>query len=108
MKYRGATLAVLVVWALAYVALTGHARAAESACETLPEGFIICELPAAQRPFMDPLPLDCAIPREDEYSFTLRCRINMGQEPKWVPGPKPVVNLPKPKPAKKLKKRKKR
>lgn len=103
--YRAACLAVLVV-AVLIPSKLAYAQTPSKGCEVLPEGFIVCELPAAQRPFIGPLTLDCAIPREDEYSFTLRCRTDIGKEPKWVPGPKPVARLPAlPKPTKKVKKK---
>lgn len=99
---------VLATAAVFFVPKLAYAETPSKGCEILPEGFIVCELPAAQKPWIVPLTPDCAIIREDEYSLTLRCRINVGQEPKWVPGPTPVVNLPKPKPTKKVKKKRKR
>jgi hypothetical protein len=99
---------VLATAAVFFVPKLGYAETPSKGCEILPEGFIVCELPAAQKPWIVPLTPDCAIIREDEYSLTLRCRINVGQEPKWVPGPKPVLNFPKPKPTKKVKKKRKR
>lgn len=80
------------------------APSAAQACDTLPEGFISCEFPIAQRPFIiTSVPLDCAL-RENAQSLTLRCRIDIGKEDKWIPGPKPVVHLPKlPKKKKKAK-----
>lgn len=78
-----------------------------SACEIQP-GFIECVLPAAQLQFMDPLPLDCQISEQGEYSFKLRCRTDIGTtDTRWIKGPTPVVHLPPlPQPKKKVKKKK--
>ncbi len=100
---------VLSVAATFLVPKLGYAETPSNGCEILPEGFIVCELPAAQKPWIVPLTPDCAIIREDEYSLTLRCRTEVGKKPTWVPGPKPVAHLPTlPKSTKKVKKRKKR
>lgn len=81
--------------ALVLIAFFTAPVASAQACGTMPEGFLVCELPAAQRVFIEPLPLDCMIRNESAQSFTLRCRTDIGKEDKWIAGPKPVVHLPK-------------
>lgn len=86
-------LVVIVVLLVLFIVGCAWVSEARADC-ILTEQYQECNLPAAQRPFLTTIPLDCQIRSETDTFFVLRCRVNIGVAPKWVKGPRPVVKLP--------------